>query len=370
MENSIQKPKLYSAQNELADSEPPILSLIIPAYNENAIILQNVDEIAAWMSSKLSHISFEIIVVDDGSTDGMNQLLYDAKLARPWLVIATHSRNMGRGMGVRTGFLTSKGEYLICLDADLSYSPHHIEKLLEPLLKDEAEITLASPYHKDGIVKNVPHQRAILSKIGNKILGLGFNKQFSTVTCVARGFKRKVIDGLELVNKGKELHLEIIQKASLLDYRIKEIPSELVWRNKKRHASQKKTMPEIAIFKMRKTVVSHLVFNYISNPGILLFIPICILLCIISVGSAMIASTLFSNLTHASHGDTFFHILRQTLLNGQLSLIIVLFSIITLMIFIIFYFLSAQNKRYFEDTYILMMRMNTRIKHLEEKGEF
>lgn len=344
--------------------KPLTLSIIIPAFNESTIILENVDEVAQWIMKKYPTSAFEIIIIDDGSTDGMSDLIINAQSERPWLMMGRHPYNMGRGRGIRTGFSLAKGDFIICLDADLSYGPEHIETLLIPLIENTADITLASPYHKDGKVKNVPHQRAFLSRIGNKILGLGFNKEFSTVTCVVRGFKKEVIQALELVNNGKELHLEILQKAKLLGFRIQEIPSKLIWRDKKRHTRPRKLLPEIAIFKMRKTVLSHLAFNYVSNPGILLFIPILFLSAIILSGSVMLLSGLLLNITPE---QTLFHALRQTLIDGQLSLTIVLFSFTALMIFVVFYFLSLQNKRHFEDIYILIARMHNHIKQQQEE---
>ena len=343
------------------------LTLIIPALNESAIILGNVDELTGWMNQYQPNISYEILVIDDGSTDGMGDLLDEASNNRKWLKVIHHTRNMGRGRGVRSGFENSSGRYIICLDADFSYAPEHIPLLLEPLLKDEADITLASAHHPKGKVINVPYQRALLSKWGNWILGRGFSGDFYTVTCIVRGFKREVIDNLELVNDGKELHLEIIQKAQLMGYRIKEVPAILHWRDRKRGQPEKrKLFPEIAILKMRKTVLSHLIFNYITNPGILLFIPIISLLIIILAGIGMLVGSFSEKL---NSDLPLIQVLRQTLLDGQLTLTVVLFAFITLMVFIVFYFLSSQSKRYFDETYTLLMRMNARIKKIESKKD-
>lgn len=340
------------------------LSLIIPALNESSIIIGNVDELSEWMNKQQPGICYEIIVVDDGSTDGMTEILDEASISRDWLKVVHHSGNMGRGKGVRSGFEQSSGKYIICLDADFSYAPDHIPKLLEPLVKGESDITLASAHHPEGEIINVPYQRKLLSKWGNWILGQGFGSDFYTVTCIVRGFTREVIENLELVNDGKELHLEIIQKAQLMGYRIKEIPATLHWRDRKRGQSKKRRfLPEIAIFKMRKTVLSHLIFNYITNPGILLLIPILTLLFVILMGTSMLFDSFFTKLGEGN--QPLLQALRQTLLDGQLTLTVVSFSFITLMVFIVFYFLSSQSKRYFDETYTLLMRMNKRIKNIE-----
>jgi dolichol-phosphate mannosyltransferase len=341
------------------------LTLVIPALNESSIILGNVDELSEWLNQQQPNISYELLVIDDGSTDGMGELLDEASKSREWLKVVHHSRNMGRGRGVRSGFESSAGRYIICLDADFSYSPEHIPLLLEPLINNEADITLASAHHPEGKVINVPSQRALLSKWGNWILGRGLSGGFYTVTCIVRGFKREVAESLELVSDGKELHLEIIQKAQLMGYRVKEIPAILHWRDRKRgQSTRRKLLPEIAIFKMRKTVLSHLIFNYITNPGMLLFLPVFSLLTVSFVGSVMLAGSFLDKMG----GDfSLMAALRQTLLDGQLTLIVVLSSFVTLMIFVVFYFLSSQSKRYFDETYTLLMRMNARIKHLEKE---
>ena len=344
----------------------PLLSVIIPAYNESTIIVQNVDELAAWLREHDQGLSFEIVVVDDGSTDGMGDLLEEACRERDWLLVAQHPVNLGRGRGVRTGFEASSGDYLICLDADLSYSPEHIPRLLEPLMAGRADVTLASVYHPEGELINVPAQRVFLSRVGNKILSLGFGGKFSTVTCIVRGYTRKVADNLELVSDGKELHLEVIQKAQLLGYRVEEVPAVLRWRDRKRGQKAKTgLLPEIAIFKMRKTVLSHLVFNYITNPGILLLIPILFLLLVVVIGSFSLTFAFLDNLS--AMNDSVWQILRLTLLNGQLTLVVVAFSFIFLMIFVGFYFLSFQSKRYFDEVYTIAMRMNARVKKIESK---
>ncbi|MCB1857571.1 MAG: glycosyltransferase family 2 protein [Gammaproteobacteria bacterium] len=345
----------------------PELTLVVPALNESSIILDNIDELAAWMAQHQPSVSYEVLVVDDGSTDGMGELLEQASMERPWLKVAHHRVNKGRGRGVRTGFEQARGRYIICLDADLSYSPDHIPALLQPLQRGEADITLASAHHPDGKVINVPHQRAILSKWGNRILGLGFGGKFYTVTCIVRGFTREVSDALELVSDGKELHLEIIQKALLMGYRVIEVPAILKWRDRKRGKEPSRlAISEFALFKMRKTVVSHLIFNYISNPGILLLVPIVILLLIILVGGGMLLAVFLGNLGIAEL--SLLQALRQTLLSGHLTLLLVSFAFAFLMIFIGFYFLSFQSKRYFDEIYTLMMRMNARIKQLEKEN--
>ena len=115
------------------NSSSPQLSLVIPALNERKIIVPNVIELTTWMSRNLPNTSYEIVVVNDGSTDGMDKLLKEESNKLSHLRILEHTVNMGRGRAVRTAMENTSGDYLIVLDADFSYGPEHITALLQPL---------------------------------------------------------------------------------------------------------------------------------------------------------------------------------------------------------------------------------------------
>jgi dolichol-phosphate mannosyltransferase len=340
------------------------LSIIIPAYNESKNIKKNILEIDRWVKSN-NKCTFEIIAINDGSTDDTKSILNKIKSSSKNLKVIHHDTNFGRGKAIRTGFEYASGKYIICLDADLSYAPKHISLLLQPLIENKADITLASAHHPKGRIINVPFGRRILSKFGNKILALGFDKKIFTSTCSVRGFKKEVVENLELMSNDKDLHLEVIQKAQLLGYKIQEIPSILNWRDKKRRAPEKnKKASNPKTSQMKNTILSHLVFNYVSNPGILLILPIILLLLTSITGLSLLISNFFIKLQNTN--DTTVAILRSTLIDGQITAGVTFFSIIALIIFIIFYFLSFQNKYNFDLTYKFLVRMNTRIKKIEQ----
>tara|TARA_B100001057_G_scaffold384811_1_gene391369 strand:- start:330 stop:1376 length:1047 start_codon:yes stop_codon:yes gene_type:complete len=340
------------------------LSILIPAYNESKIIDKNITEVANWIENQEKFI-FEIIVIDDGSSDNTRKILNKTKLKIKNLKVIHHDINFGRGKAIRTGFEHASGEYIICLDADLSYDPEHISLLLQPLIDNSADITLASAHHPKGKMINVPFGRRMLSKFGNKLLAIGFDKKIFTSTCSVRGFKKEVVENLELMSNDKDLHLEVIQKALLLGYKIEEIPSILNWRDKKRRVTEKNIkVSNFKTSKMKNTILSHLVFNYVSNPGILLILPIILLLLTSLIGFSLLVSNFFIKLQNTN--DAILTTIRSTLIDGQITAGVTFFSLITLVIFIVFYFLSFQNKYNFDLTYKLLMRMNTRIKKLEK----
>ena len=166
------------------------------------------------------------------------------------------------------------------------------------------------------------------------------------------------------MSSDKDLHLEVIQKAQLLGYKIQEIPSVLNWRDKKRRAPEKNTKANnLKATKLQNTILSHLIFNYVSNPGILLILPIILLLLSSITGVSLLISNVLFKLQNTN--DTIIATIRSTLIDGQITASLTFFSIIALIIFIIFYFLSFQNKYNFDLTYKLLMRMNARIKKIE-----
>jgi dolichol-phosphate mannosyltransferase len=341
------------------------VSLIIPAYNEAAIIQNTVGELDAFMKRAMPGRTFEIIVVDDGSTDGMGDKL-DA-LDMPNLRVERHPRNRGRGAGVRTGFAAAIGDYVVTLDSDLSYSPDHIPRMLAPLEDGTADIVLASAYHPDGVVRNVPWMRAKLSYYGNKVLSAGVRGQLHTLTCIVRAYRREVVKRLELVSNGKDLHIEIIQKANLFGYRLSEIPATLDWRDKSR-AKRVGKGSAFPFFALSGTIASHLVYNYVLRPGAMLFLPVAGMSLIIFIGTMMLlGGWIVRTVTFMDHGLFYavYYGLRETLVQGSLTMTLTAGSAVILLVFFAFYFQSLQSKKQFEELYLLMARMNDRIKDLE-----
>lgn len=347
------------------------LSLIIPAHNEFAIIVRNVAELERWMDENMPGLNYEILVINDGSSDGTGDALEEMAKTHHKVRVSHHPVNKGRGRAIRTGFENSRGRFVICLDADLSYAPHHIPHLLAPLQAGKADITLASAYHPEGTVNNVPWTRAVLSRWGNSVLRNGLRGKYHTVTCVVRGYTREVLDLLEFVNNGKDLHLEVIQKAEMFGLQVVEVPGHLNWRDRDRGKKRKTKLTDyIPFLSMSGTIASHLVYNYVLRPGSFLNIPVVALILTAALGAFLLFWKWLSRIAASQESvgpGMVFTTLRETFLQGGLTLAVTLAAFVISLIFIAFYFASHQNKRNFEDMYVLMTRMNARIKELERK---
>ncbi len=233
------------------------LSIIIPMFNE----AENVEATLRRVEEGLASFqgTYEIIAVNDGSLDNTLEILEKVAAQNGRVRIVSHSKNIGRGMALRTGFRASRGEIVVSIDADLSYDPRYILDFVKTLrAEQDIDFVLASPYMPGGGVQNVPFLRLWISRLGNKILRFAMPNRIYTSTGIFRAYRRRVLESLELESEGKEIHLEILSKALALGYRVKEIPAILTGR--KRGKSK---------FKFRKTTISHLVFSAFEKPMML-----------------------------------------------------------------------------------------------------
>jgi glycosyltransferase involved in cell wall biosynthesis len=116
------------------------LSILMPAYNERPTIERAIERVLA---TDLPVSDFELIVVDDGSTDGTRELLTGRDWPSP-LKLVLHDRNMGKGAAVRTALAQAQGTYSVILDADLEYDPADLQRLLPPLRNGQAEVVFGT----------------------------------------------------------------------------------------------------------------------------------------------------------------------------------------------------------------------------------
>jgi hypothetical protein len=138
------------------------------------------------------------------------------------------------------GISSSRGDYVICLDADLSYDEKHIGSILDCFEGDpKTDVVVVSPYMKGGYTKGVPWGRLMVSRLANWILAGFFEGKLSTVTCVVRGYRGPLIRAIPLFEDGKEIHLEILRKLALYGARILEIPGRLEWKRTRKQPRER-----------------------------------------------------------------------------------------------------------------------------------
>jgi glycosyltransferase involved in cell wall biosynthesis len=192
------------------------LSVIVPVYNER----NTVAEIVRRMRSVELPLEREIVIVDDGSTDGTRQVL--SQLADSTVHVVLHDRNQGKGAAVRTGLAQVTGDLVLIQDADLEYDPDDWPKLLAPAMKGRARVVYGSRF--TGERRNM----LFIHWVGNRFLSLITNVLYNTTlsdmeTCY-KLFERDVIQAIHLRSTGFDFEPEVTAKVLRQGIRIYEVP--------------------------------------------------------------------------------------------------------------------------------------------------
>jgi len=193
------------------------LSVVIPCYNEAATIERVVEAVrnAPWPE-------VELIVVDDGSTDGTRALLEGS--LRPRIDrLLLHDRNRGKGAALRTGFQGATGDFVIVQDADLEYDPRDYPAVLAPLVDGRADVVYGSRF-----LGGAPHRVLYFwHSVGNGFLTL-LSNMFTDLnltdmeTCY-KAFRREVIQSIEIEEERFGFEPEVTAKVARLGCRIYEV---------------------------------------------------------------------------------------------------------------------------------------------------
>jgi glycosyltransferase involved in cell wall biosynthesis len=193
------------------------LSVLIPVFNEAGTIREILRLVSAVPIQK------EILVVDDGSSDGTREILAGLD-GREGVRVILHPHNMGKGCAVSTAIREARGEILIIQDADLEYDPSEYATLLKPIEAGRADVVYGSRFRggPENRVQNFWHT------VGNRLLTLISNVFTSLnltdmATCY-KAFHRRVVPSLNLVSKRFGMDAEFTVKVARGGFRIFEVP--------------------------------------------------------------------------------------------------------------------------------------------------
>ncbi|MCU1231165.1 MAG: glycosyl transferase, family 2 [Acidobacteria bacterium] len=198
-------------------SRPPLLSVIIPCYNERATVaelLRRVKEVP---------IEKEIIVIDDKSTDGSKDVV--AALAREWPEIRhiLQDVNQGKGAAIRRGIDEALGDIVLIQDADLEYDPEEYPKLIQPIVDGHADVVFGSRF--EGYPRRV---MLYWHRLGNNLLtflsNMTTNLDLTDMETCYKVFRREVIQSIRLRSDRFGIEPEITAKVAKRGYRIYEVP--------------------------------------------------------------------------------------------------------------------------------------------------
>ena len=251
-----------------------MVSIVMPAYNEASIIETSLTRVHQYMETLKHDYNWEMVVVNDGSVDNTGELAERFAAKHDNVRVYHHATNFGLGQAFRLAANNCRGDYVVMLDMDLSYSPDHISRLLDRICATSAKIVLTSPYMKGGRVSNVPWIRRILSTWANRFLSASVKGHFSTLTSMVRVYDARFLRSLNLRAMGMDVMPEILYKAQMLGARIEEIPAHLDWGASNTKKDQRRSSMRIA----RHTaaiVVSGFLFRpvmYFIAPGLTLLL--------------------------------------------------------------------------------------------------
>lgn len=238
------------------------LSVVCPFYNEAAILPTSLET----MLDRLMELDcrWELIVVNDGSTDDSEQVAREFEEQCPQLRVISYAINRGRGYALRQGINAARGDIIVTTEIDLSWGDDIVERLYKPMVDDPStDVLVASPNLPGGGYKNVPRGRVWVSRLGNRVIRGCMSNAVTMNTGMTRAYRREVIQSMPLEENRKEFHLEVIVKAQAMGYRMREIPCFLEWKDYK-HKGQR--VKRKSSSKVRGLIFSHTLFSLFAKP--------------------------------------------------------------------------------------------------------
>jgi dolichol-phosphate hexosyltransferase len=217
----------------VSDTIKPEVSVLMPVYNERGTVEKALEEL---LGTQISERGWEVVVVDDGSTDGTEGLLRD----RPWpdnVRLLRHDRNRGKGAALRTALAAAEGTYATVMDADLEYSPADIPLLLDPLRNGDADAVFGTR----GFQAHSAY--SFWYVIGNRAVSFAanviYNCWISDIMTGQKAMRTEVFRSLELRERGFAIEAEITARLVRKGIRIYEVP--IVYKARSREQGKKLT---------------------------------------------------------------------------------------------------------------------------------
>jgi glycosyltransferase involved in cell wall biosynthesis len=193
-----------------------LLSVIVPVFNERTTLL----EIVRRMRAVELPMDRELIIVDDGSSDGSDKVL--AAIEDSTVRVLRHGANKGKGAAIRSGLEVARGDLLLIQDADLEYDPEDWPKLLAPMLRGKADVVYGSRF--TGERKNMLFWHWVGNRLLSLVTNVLYNSTLSDMETCYKLFDRKVLAGITVRSDRFEFEPEITAKILRRGHRIYEVP--------------------------------------------------------------------------------------------------------------------------------------------------
>jgi glycosyltransferase involved in cell wall biosynthesis len=194
----------------------PTLSVIVPVFNEARTLREIVESVM------LLQVSKQVIIVDDGSTDGTLEVIQSLQ-EECNVTIQLHERNQGKGAAIQSGIRLAVGDIVIVQDADLEYNPQDILSVIQPILDGEADVVFGSRY-----LANSHQDQSALHRFGNAVLtGLSnwmTQQKLTDMETCYKAFRRQLLQSIPIEQKRFGFEPEITAKLAKKKIVIREVP--------------------------------------------------------------------------------------------------------------------------------------------------
>lgn len=341
--------------------EKTFVSIVVPCYNEEAILPGNLDVIIAYMKEREYKYRWEIVIINDGSKDKTGEIADSFAEQYAQIRAIHHPVNLNLGNAMQSGFRHSKGDVIVVMDVDLSYGVVYIEQMVDKLNEAVADVVIASPYMEGGKVTAVPFLRKVMSKWVNRFMRMAAQDKYHTFTGMVRAYRRDYILNVNLKTKDYEVMPEIMYKSMILRARMIEIPAHLDWTEQNKFAGKRTSSMKII-----RSTISSLMSSFIFRPY-LFFVIIGFFLLALSMYQLiwLLYDTLSAlpeihNMVPKIDYPFSYSLALQFKKNPQ-SFLVGGITFIASIQFLSLGFISLQNKRYFEELFHLgtSIRKNT-----------
>jgi len=193
-----------------------LLSVVIPVYNEEETIEEVINRVIYAPYQK------EIIVVDDGSTDGTRNI--SNELNNPALRICYHNKNYGKGRALQTGFATASGDIILVQDADLEYDPNEFQVLLNPILSGKADVVYGSRLAGHGEHRVLYFWHYVGNRFLTLLSNIFTNINLTDMETCYKAFTRQALKGITIQENRFGFEPEFTAKIAKKNLRIYEVP--------------------------------------------------------------------------------------------------------------------------------------------------
>ncbi len=218
-------PVADASHHEAASSKVDV-TVVVPCFNEADGIEQLHHHLMGLLEEARDGVSWEFLLVDDGSSDGTAEKIESTFQSVPNLTLIRHPHNQGLIHALQSGFDQAQGRWVACLDADCTYSPLLVNQLLAEA-EGGFDVVTASPYHRDGRVENVAAWRIALSRLASRMYSWVMQSQLSCYTCCVRIYDRRLLQGCRLTFSGFVGVTELLWRLEQSGARMSEVPAVL-----------------------------------------------------------------------------------------------------------------------------------------------